>query len=170
MKSGRFFMILLALVCISCMPPANASAFWGFGGDKDESGLDFERGYDLNTVTTVKGKVVSVDAEQGRGPVTITIRQGTENIHAVAAPRWYWSDRGIAIKPNDEIEVSGAKAQGKDGNMYIISKEITNLSTGRSVTLRTENGRPTWSGGGRGGRGGGGGGMQRRFGGGMRGR
>ncbi len=171
MKSGRFFTILLTILFITGIRAGHAHAFWGFGEDKGKSGLDFEKGYDLNTVTTVKGKVISVEADAGRGPVTITIRQGNDNIHAVAAPQWYWSDRGISIKANDEIQVSGAKAQGKDGNMYIISREITNLSTGRSVTLRSDNGRPAWSGGGRGGRaGGGGGGMQRRFGGGMRGR
>ncbi len=168
MKSGRFFSFIIVLICAVSFHRGSALAFWGFGNDQGKSGLDFEKGYDLNTVTTVKGKVISVDNGEGGGPVTITIQQGPGKIRAVAAPNWFWSDRGISIKPNDELEVSGAKAQGKDGNMYIISKEITNLSTGKTVTLRTENGRPAWRGGGRTGRGGGG--MQHRFGGGMRGR
>ena len=169
MKSGRFFTALLIFLFAGCFPAGNAQAFWGFGDNQGKSGLDFEGGYDINTVTTVKGKVVSLEIPDGGGPVTIIVRQGGWTIHAVAAPEWYWSDRGIDISPNDEVEVSGAKAQGKDGNMYIISRKVTNLSTGDTVTLRAETGRPAWKTGGRPGRGWGPG-MQRRHGGGMRGR
>ncbi len=168
MKSGRFFTFSLILLIISCSHTASTLAFWGFGEDQGKSGLDFEKGYDLNTVTTIRGKVISIDAGEDREPVTIIVQQGAGRIHVIAAPGWFWSDRGISIRPNDEILVSGAKAQGKDGNMYIISREITNLSTGKAVTLRTENGRPAWKGGGRTGQRGGG--MPHRFGGGMRGR
>ncbi len=148
---------------------SNALAFWGFGEEMGKSGLDFERGYDLNTVTTVKGKVISVETEDGSGPVTITMRRGDEIIHAVAAPKWFWFDRGISIKPNDELRVVGAKAQGKDGEMYIISQEISNITRGEEVVIRDKSGRPAWKGGGRMGRGSGGG-MQRGFGGGRSGR
>jgi hypothetical protein len=168
MTSGRFFTAALIFLFAGCFPSGNALAFWGLGDDQGKSGLDFEKGYDINTVTTVKGKVVSLEMADGGGPVTIIVRQGSGRIHAVAAPQWYWSDRGIDINPNDEIEVSGATAQGKDGNMYIISRKITNISTGDTVTLRAETGRPAWKTGGRPGRGGAG--MQRRHGGGMRGR
>lgn len=172
MKSASLFPICIVLLYICCFPPASAVAFWGIGEDQGKSGLDFDKGYDLNTVITVKGKVVSIDTGEDGGPVTVVVRQHGGKIHAVAAPGWFWFDRGIPIKPNDEIEVSGAKAQGKDGNMYIISREITNLTTGRSVTLRTEDGRPAWRGGGHWGSSGhgerGGGGLQRRYGGGSR--
>ncbi len=172
MKSGRLFTIVLILLFVLCLRAGNAHAFWGFGEDQGKSGLDFDKGYDLNTVTTVKGKVIAVETGEDRGPVTIIVRQGAGRIHVVAAPEWYWSDRGIAIKPNDEIEATGAKAQGKDGNMYIISRKITNNSTGESVTLRAGGGRPAWRGGavGRGGSGAGGMRMQRGMGGGMGGR
>jgi hypothetical protein len=169
MISGRFFTAALTFLLLGCFPAGSAMAFWGFGDDQGKSGLDFEKGYDVNTVTTVRGKVVSLQMADGKGPVTIIVKQGAGTIHVVAAPEWYWSDRGIDINSNDEVEVSGAKAQGKDGNMYIISRKITNLSTGDTVTLRAETGRPAWKTGGHAGRGGGGG-MQRRHGGGMRGR
>jgi hypothetical protein len=167
MTSGRFFTVILFLLFIGCLPAKNTRAFWGFGDDQGKSGLDFEKGYDLNTVTTIKGKTVSVETDD-KGPVTIVLKQGDVTIHAIVAPKWYWSDRGIIIKPGDEVEVSGAKAQGKDGNMYIISREIANLATGEAVTLRNGTGKPAWSGGGRVNHGGTG--MQRRFGGRMRGR
>jgi hypothetical protein len=169
MRLGRFFAIILTLLFVLCLRGGNALAFWGFGDEEGKSGLDFDKGYDLNTVTTVKGKVIAVETNEDKGSVTIIVRQGTGRIHVVAAPEWYWSDRGITIRPNDEIEATGAKAQGKDGNMYIISRKITNNSTGDSVTLRADAGRPVWRGGG-GRRGMGGMQMQRRMGGGMRGR
>jgi hypothetical protein len=168
MKSGRFLIFLVFLLNWMALPVSDVSAFWGFGEEKGESGLYLERGYDLNTVVTIKGKVISVDAEGGSGPVTITIRRGEETIHAIAAPKWFWFDRGISIKPGDELRVVGAKAQGKDGEMYIISREISNITSGKEVVIRDSSGSPAWKGGGR--AGGGGGGMQRGFGGGRRGR
>jgi hypothetical protein len=168
MISGRFFTPLLFLLLMCIFPPESVFAFWGFGEKEGKSGLNFEQGYDLNTVTTIRGKVVSIDAGDGNGPVTIAVHQGLENVHIIAAPRWFWSDRGIPIKVNNEVVVTGAKAQGKDGIMYVISSKISNLSTGESVTVRSEAGMPLWKGGGRMERGGGG--MQRHHGGGMRGR
>ena len=168
MKPGRFFTLLLFLLLVGILPATNAAAFWGFGEEKGKSGLDFEGGYDLNTVTTVRGRVLSVDAGDGGGPVIIAISQGDGTIHAVAAPKWFWSDRGISVRPDDELQVKGAKAQGKDGEMYIISREISNLSNGEGVILRDDAGRPAWRGGGRMERRGGG--MQHRSGGGRRGR
>jgi hypothetical protein len=168
MISGRFFAPVLFLTVLCLFSPAPAFALWGFGETERKSGLDLDQGYDLNTVTTVKGQVVSMDVREGGGPVTIVIRQGSETVHAITAPPWYWSDKGIAIKPRDEVVVQGAKAQGKNGAMYVISRKISNLTTGDSVSLRSETGRPMWRGGGgaeRGGRG-----MQRRYGSGSRGR
>ena len=118
-------------------------------------------------VTTVRGRVVSTTAGESGGPVTIVMKHGSDTIHAITAPPWYWSDRGIAINPHDEIVVQGAKAQGRDGVMYILSRTIRNLTTGGSVSLRSETGRPLWKGGGGYGRGRGG--MQRRHGGGPQG-
>jgi len=161
MRSGRFStsVIFFAMTCIFL--PVRSFAFWGNSETEDRSGLNLEQGYDLNMVATVKGKVVAVNADRGSGPVVIVIRQATEVFHAITAPPWFWSEKGIAIKPNDEIAILGAKAQGRNGAMYVISSRISNLTTGYSVTLRDETGRPVWRGGGRG--------MQRRYGGGSRG-
>ena len=147
MKSGRFLPSVIVLLVLGMFLPTHAIAWWGFGETEGKSGLNFDQGYDLNTVTTVRGKVVSLDAGEAGGPVTIEIRQGLETVRAITAPPWFWSDRGIAIKPQDEVVVQGAKAQGKDGAMYVISRKISNLTTGDSVSLRSETGRPIWKGG-----------------------
>jgi hypothetical protein len=142
---------------------------WGIGEETSEekSGLNFDRGYDRNTETTVQGKVVAVETGSGSGPVLITVRPGQgETVHVVAAPAWFWSDRGISVNRNDDLEATGSRAQGKDGKIYLISRVITNHTDKETVTLRDEAGRPEWRGGSRGRPGSGGG--QRRMGGGGR--
>jgi hypothetical protein len=169
MKSGRFLFSVMFLFVFQFSLETSASAFWGFGEEmsSEKSGLDFDRGYDRNTETSVRGRVVSREPGGGSGPVLISVRQtdGTV-VHVVAAPRWYWSDRGIAVKVNDDLEATGSRAQGKDGKLYLISREITNHTDKETVTLRDEAGRPEWRGGSRTGRGSGG--AQRRMGGGGR--
>lgn len=153
MKSGRFFFTALFLFVIHFSSVTNALAFWGFGGDAsgERSGLDFNGGYDRNTETTVKGAVVSVETGQSGGPVLFGVRQpGGEVVHVVAAPQWFWSDRGIDVNPDDMLEATGSKAQGKDGKIYLISRTITNHTDKETVTLRDEDGRPEWRGGSRG--------------------
>jgi hypothetical protein len=149
MKTGRFLFLVGFLVVGILLLPSFAQAFWGFGDDtsRERSGLDFDSGYDRNTETTLRGKVVSVEPGEGSGPVMITVRQGTEEYHVVAAPAWYWSDGGISVKVGDELAVTGSKAQGKDGKNYVISRVISNNSDSETVTLRDESGKPGWRGG-----------------------
>lgn len=168
MKSGRYLVLALFLGMGTLFLPAPCQGFWGFGGDavQEKSGLDFDLGYDRNTETTVRGKVLSVDFGEEDGPVLIRIRQGNNELSVVAAPAWYWSDGGIPVKPNDELVVTGSKAQGKDGKLYLISRVIANQTDRETVTLRDESGKPEWHGGGRMRRGASG--FQRRMGGGGR--
>jgi len=151
MKTGRFLFLVVILGAGSLFYPALSQAFWGFGDDaaRESSGLDFDRGYDRNTETTLRGRVVSVDPGEGSGPVMIILRQGGGDLSVVAAPAWYWSDGGISVKPKDELVVTGSKAQGKDGKIYLISRVITNQSDSETVTLRDESGKPGWHGGNR---------------------
>lgn len=169
MKLGRFFLAFFMMVAASATLASGAHAFWGFGDDTQagKSGLDFDLGYDRNTETTVRGKVVSLDSGSGSGQLLIAVRMSNGTmVQVVAAPGWFWSDRGIAIKPGEELEATGSSAQGKDGKLYLISRSITNLSQKETVTLRDETGRPDWRGGSRTQRGFGGG--QHRMGGGRR--
>jgi hypothetical protein len=149
MKTGRFLFLVVFLGAGSLVQPALSQAFWWFGDDavQERSGLDFNRGYDRNTETTVRGSVVSVEPGEGSGLVMIILKQGSGNLSVVAAPAWYWSDGGISVKPQDELVVTGSKAQGKDGKIYLISRVITNQSDSETVTLRDESGKPSWHGG-----------------------
>lgn len=162
MKLSRFFLAYFMLVAANATLASGVHAFWGFGDDTQagKSGLDFVHGYDRNTETTVRGKVVLLDSGPGSGQLLIAVRMSNGTmVQVVAAPGWFWSDRGIAVKPGEELEATGSSAQGKDGMLYLISRSITNLSQKETVTLRDEAGRPEWRGGSR---------AQRSFGGGQR--
>lgn len=148
MGKGRFSIIFTTLVVLTVLQGGIASAGWGFGAGWgwEKSGLDLEEGYDLNTVTTVTGRVVSV-APDSDGKHLIAVIDGKgETFHAALGPPWYWNEHGIALKPGDPVTVRGAKAIGKDGKTYILSQRIANSSTGEEIALRSDSGKPGWTG------------------------
>lgn len=60
MKPGRFFSIAAVSMLLNSLPSGAAFAAFGFGSsDTEKSGLDFSRGYDVNTVTTLSGRAVA---------------------------------------------------------------------------------------------------------------
>lgn len=66
----KFF---LALVANFQMIGTASTGFLGFGSDdKGKSGLDFNRGYDINTVATVSGCVTSLPREGTAGSFSLS--------------------------------------------------------------------------------------------------
>jgi hypothetical protein len=135
------------VLCFVLLGSVSAQAFWPFGsgGSEGGSGLDLTQGYDVNTVTSIKGKVVSLNTDEGGGPVLIEIKTLSGAVLLVAGPRWYWKDNGIPVKVGDEIMANGAKAEGKDGRMYLLAQKLTNQNTGDSLILRGDDGVAVWS-------------------------
>jgi len=143
MNFRAFTLVLAATIAVS----SAGTAFGGlFDGERAGSGLNLEKGYDVNTVTVVSGKVTSIEATKGK-PVTFEVRQGNERVRVVASPPAYWERNGIPVRPDDELVAKGSKAQGKDGRMYLLAGSITNTTLRKSVTLRSETGTPAWAGG-----------------------
>ena len=143
---GQLLAALLVLGLV-LLVGVSAHAFWPFGGGGDGgSGLNLNQGYDVNTVTSIKGKFLSLNIDDGSGPVLIEILNGSGAIYLVAGPRWYWRENGIPMKVGDEILAHGAKAEGKDGRMYLLAQKLTNQSSGNSIVLRGEDGVAVWSG------------------------
>lgn len=143
--TGRLVAVLvLGLVLFATV---SAHAFWPFsgGGGDGASGLDLNKGYDVNTVVTIKGKVLSLNSDEEGGPVLIEIKASSNVICLVAGPRWYWKEHGIPLKVGDELAAHGAKAEGKDGRMYLLVQKFTNQSTGTEIILRSDDGVPAWS-------------------------
>ncbi|MBN1976666.1 MAG: hypothetical protein JW918_04615 [Anaerolineae bacterium] len=87
---------------------------------------------------TVTGEVTSfVDDE-----LTIQTPDGEVVMHL--GPEWYWEVEGVALNLGDEVEVTGFY----EGDEFEVAG-VENLTTGESVVLRDDSGRPMWAGRGR---------------------
>ncbi len=147
MKTGRFSRIILWAIASVCLQQGTAFALFGFGSSEEgKSGLDFTKGYDINTVTTVTGRVESLPQPQEHEPTIIEISSGKEKLYVYVGPAEFWEKKGIPVRLNDEVSVKGSKAQGKDGKVYLLTQKLTNRTTGTRLDLRNDKGEPAWSG------------------------
>lgn len=146
----RAFVLSLLLVTIPLVVslPLPAAAFWGVGSGRSaqESGLDLVEGYDLNTVVTVSGRV-EVGPDPDASPVTVTVTAGSESLVVVLGPRWYLQHDELDWPAGSAVTVRGSKAQGRDGLTYLLAERV-DLPGGGELVLRSDTGRPAWSGGG----------------------
>lgn len=142
MKPANNVIPLLALLLLSL--PAAVQAFWG--NSDNQSGLNLESGYDINTVTTVSGRVVTLTAGDERHNAQCEVESNGVRTVVVLGPQRYWAEHGIAVKIGDDVTVRGSKAQGKDGVVYFLAQKITDTSQNSSAALRNESGRPAWAG------------------------
>ncbi|MDD2898698.1 MAG: DNA-binding protein [Desulfuromonadaceae bacterium] len=147
MKPTHIIMYLLAALSVSS--PHISHAFWGNDSDT-RSGLNLENGYDANTVTTLTGRIVSLQIGDERRSAQFEMESGTVRAVVVLGPYRYWAERGIALKVGDDVTVRGSKAQGTDGTVYLLAQKITDITQKTDISLRSESGRPAWAGGGMG--------------------
>ncbi|MBA3014543.1 MAG: hypothetical protein KKD63_01860 [Proteobacteria bacterium] len=136
------------LLTLGLSQPLQAFAFWGIDKDSHKT-LNLKSGYDINTVITVKGHIINIQADDDRPSLQIELETDGASIFISTGPPHYWQEHGIPLSTGDEITVRGSKAQENDGAIYIIAQEITNTTQHASVTLRDESGRPAWAGKGR---------------------
>ncbi len=147
MKKGRFSLILAWAVLLDCLMLGTAFAAFGFGGDDaGKSGLDFTGGYDINTVTTVSGKVTALPQPGNRKHTIIEISTKKERLYLYVGPPSYWENKGIAVRMNDVVSAKGSKAQGEDGKTYLLTQTLSNRTTGAQLDLRDGKGMPAWTG------------------------
>jgi hypothetical protein len=146
MNAGRFSFISTMIILSSCLLMGTAFAGFFDGNDTGKSGLDFTSGYDVNTVTTVSGRVISLPNYSEKQNVIVEVKSGTETLNLYVGPGSYWDKKKIAINLNDELTVKGSKAQGKDGKLYLLAQKVVNRTSGVQLELRNENGEPAWVG------------------------
>lgn len=148
MKRHIFIIICASLIFWN----RESSAFWGSDATDPVSGLNVATGYDVNTITSVSGVVLTPPERKGQGQHTemsLAAPQGTVTV--VLGPWWYWEKQTITIAKNQELTVTGSLAQGKNGALYLFAQRLENRSNGETVTLRSESGKPLWSASGSGG-------------------
>lgn len=102
-------------------------------------------GYDENTELTITGTVQDVVRGE-RGPVIVRVSHGERIYNVLTAPPWYLARENVIFRPGVEIEVTGSKVLGRDGVVYLISRRLKEVKTGREIMLRDELLRPLWRG------------------------
>jgi len=142
----RFF-VAIAAVLVVVLLQAPADAFWGFGSSRDNSasGLDLLQGYDRNTVVTLTGHVAA-RPDPASDPVMLDLLVGAEKVTLVLGPRWYLQDDDLDWKVGSPVTVRGSKAQGRDGQTYLLTQWIS-MPSGGTLMLRSDTGRASWAGG-----------------------
>jgi hypothetical protein len=113
------------------------------GAESDIS--DIKEGYDENTELSIRGVVIESLREM-RGPILIRLKFREKTYVVITAPPWYLHDANVTFQENSEVEVVGSKYIGRDGNLYIVARELRNPLTGRVITLRDSTYRPLWKG------------------------
>jgi hypothetical protein len=147
MKPGRFSSVMTWVILLNHLLVATAFAGFGFGGnDLGKSGLDFAKGYDVNTVTTVSGRVASPPQTGEKEQIFVEIKVGGETINLSLGPKSFWEKQGFRLRLNDDVTAKGAKAEGKDGKTYLITQKLINKTTSAQVVLRNDKGSPSWLG------------------------
>ncbi|MFZ3116373.1 MAG: hypothetical protein WA133_07195 [Syntrophales bacterium] len=146
MTTGRLCSITTLAVLLNCLLLGVVFVGVGFGDDTGKSGLDFNQGYDINTVTTVSGQVASLPRQGQRENYFFEIKNGNESINIFIGPGSFWEKKEIPVHLNDKITAKGSQAQGQDGKLYLLTQKLVNRTTGAQLELRNDKGEPTWSG------------------------
>jgi hypothetical protein len=94
---------------------------------------------DVDEWLTLTGTVVSVDSYA----LTVETTDGRE-IAMLGRPWLFARESGAALQVGDQVQLLGFDEAGE----FEVG-QIANLTTGQSVLIRDENGRPLWAGGGR---------------------
>ncbi|MBA4348654.1 MAG: hypothetical protein C0415_01500 [Thermodesulfovibrio sp.] len=130
----NFKIIVFAVFALLCL----------FSLSYAESDVDVKEGYDENTEITVKGTVTETMRGM-RGPLILKIQSGSKSYTVITAPPWYLMKEGITFNTGSQLEVNGSKYFGRDGNLYIISRQIKDTATGKLIIFRDSYCRPLWN-------------------------
>lgn len=144
-RSPALHVMIIAVLLGHCLA-ASAWAGFGFGSEASESGLDMNSGYDVNTVTTVSGRVISPPRASEEKHVTLQVKTTGETVTVCIGPPSFWESKGITINVNDELTAKGSLAQGQDGRTYLMAQKLSDRTTGGQIELRSDKGTPLWSG------------------------
>lgn len=145
MRSGRFSLLLLVIIFCSAWASPVSAGWFGSSSEGEKSGLDLQGGYDRNTVLTVTGKIARVITDGPDGPMLAELRQVSGLTILILGPQAFWQTNGVPLHEGGEVTARGSQAMGRDGRSYLIVEKLT--VDGTDIRLRSEAGRPAWSGG-----------------------
>ncbi|MBI4698137.1 MAG: DNA-binding protein [Nitrospirae bacterium] len=142
----NFMVFLIFGLLLSTNSFAQRGMKWkGSGGWGTDT--QYGRMYNLKTLETISGEIVSVEK---MAPIKgmyygihIIVKTDKETIPVHLGPGWYIENQDIKIEPKDKIQVRGSKIIF-EGKPAIIAAEVKKGD--ETLMLRDENGFPVWSG------------------------
>jgi hypothetical protein len=110
-------------------------------------GTQYSRMYDLKSIETISGEVISVDritpAKGMTGGVHMNVKTDKETISVHLGPSWFLENQDVKIAAKDKVEVKGSRISFA-GKPALIAAEV---KKGNEVLkLRDDAGLPVWSG------------------------
>lgn len=106
---------------------------------------DLSEFYDENTEVTISGEIIEVLSPK-RGPLLLKIKPHKREYFIVTAPLWFLKQQDVVFNQGIFIEVKGSKFFSREGNVYIIGKELRLDQDGKRIILRDIHSRPLWRG------------------------
>jgi hypothetical protein len=117
------------------------------GGGEWGPGTPYGRMYNLQTMESLTGEVVSVEMitpiKVMSYGVHIILQTETETISIHLGPGWFIENQDVKIAPRDKIEIKGSRITFED-KPAIIAAEVK--KDDEVLTLRDASGFPVWSG------------------------
>ena len=117
------------------------------GGQGWGSGGQYGRIYDVTTVETLEGDVVTVERFDP-GPnmtpgVHLMLRSGDKTISVHLGPAWYVENQERQLEAGDNVRVEGPHVMYKGAEVLIAARVTRGDET---LVLRDQDGIPAWSG------------------------
>jgi hypothetical protein len=159
MKGINTLMVVVSMLSLSLTSVAYAQPGPGMGPGPGQGRMMMGRGsggwgpqgsygrmYNVQTITTIRGEVVSVDRiTPTRGMyqgVRLTVKTPDGLVAVHLGPSWYLEGQEIALVPKDMVEIVGSKITFEN-QPTILAAEVKKGD--KTLVLRDQQGFPVWS-------------------------
>ena len=104
---------------------------------------------DPETRNEIEGTVIELQAARGTGMPALVLDPEEGNPMTVRlGPSWYIDQSGFQAAPGDRVRLVTYECPSCDADA--VAASVENLTNGKTLTLRDDQGRPEWMGSGRG--------------------
>jgi hypothetical protein len=99
--------------------------------------------YDPSAEATITGTIEEIQAldMMCQSGTHLTVKTDKGNTEVALGPTKFLADQKLELKKGDQVQIVGAKANTKRGEMFV-ARQVTN--GGKTVTLRDDKGVPSW--------------------------
>ncbi|MBI5074782.1 MAG: DNA-binding protein [Nitrospirae bacterium] len=141
MRIGSVFVVALFFgTSLAMAAPWKGSGGWGMGSP-------YQRNFNVSTVESVSGTVVSVEQTKPMKGMYygmhIIVKTEKESLEVHLGPGWYIERLDTRIEKGDKVEVKGSRVT-MAGKQVIIAQEVKKGDN--TLILRDSAGVPAWAG------------------------